>query len=127
DRLWGLDGRVVVDDWSTSGWALQEGVDYRLPENLSLAWEPGEGGAKSFEIDLLRPDPDASETKSFSLNGNGRIEGTEATVYVYGSVIILPQGAQVHPVIDPAAVDRMLNSFNLTLSAVQGAIIELEK
>ena len=127
ERTGGFDGRVIVDDWTLNSAQLQEGVDYKLPENLRLVWEPGEGGVKTFEVALLTPDADLAEIKTLGLNGQGILEGTEGAVSIYGSIMILPKGQEANPVIDPLAVRKALDGFLLTITAVQGSIVELQK
>lgn len=127
ERFGGSDGAITFTNFQTFGFGAERGVDYELPAALRLTWAPGETNVKTLTIPLLNTNTPINETKSFNLFADAIFDGTEVGASLSANVIIVRSRAEAPPVVDTSFVNKLLESLSMTISAVQGSMLELEK
>jgi hypothetical protein len=127
ERTGGTDGAITFTNFQTIGSQMKAGVDFELPNTLSVSWAAGEGGVKTVSVPLLNTDVAITEPKLFTISADGTYEGTTMVNSLAATVVVVPPGMEVPPVVDTARLQRILENFSFSVSTLQGAMVELEK
>ncbi|HUS10970.1 MAG TPA: hypothetical protein VMZ30_10925, partial [Pyrinomonadaceae bacterium] len=122
----GLDGKMMVTNFTATGYSATEGVDFTVPQGLSATWEAGEGGVKMISIPLVAH-PEALTNRFFMMSADTQVEGALQPVRVdlrFG-MMILPRNTDAFLAYRrPTLVNGKLEMEAL---GVQGTTIELLK
>ena len=126
-RTGGSDGAITFTNFQSVGSSATAGVDYTLPAGLALSWAAGETNLKTLTIPLLHTSSPITEPKVFSITAEAAFSGTEVVTSLGATIIIAPSVADAPPVIDTSIVQGLLQNLSLTVSAIQGSLLQLEQ
>lgn len=125
ERTGGTDGKLTVTNLHTFDSTAAAGVDYDMPQNVSLTWAAGEGGVKTLHVPL-KTAATITSAKTFTVTGDVFLEGAQFNLSTYAAVSILPKQNQTRPVVNTADTGLVSNKLKFTVTAPQGSIVQLQ-